>query len=137
MREIKFRVRDIDTKKIVAYEWIGEDDKWMHWLVSSNDGLLGIGAYPGNGPREQYTGLKDSKGVEIYEGDKLSINGGAKTVVSGGVEMRYGCWGFIAPWTGQNGKVLFVELKYYVNMDFCVTTVIGSIHDPEYAELAK
>jgi len=123
MREIKFRVRDIDTKKIVAYEWVGEDDKWMHWLVSSNDGLLGIGACPGNGPREQYTGIKASDGVEIYEGDVLKGKFGDTEAVKWSDAM---CGFFIVGqwWSGEFP-------------DWQGAAVIGTIHDPEYAELAK
>lgn len=59
MREIKFRV------------WNKADKKWMDGLaIGANNGHV-IGCSQGweNFALQQYTGLKDENGVEVFEGD--------------------------------------------------------------------
>lgn len=58
MREIKFRA------------WDGER---MHHLGMRLDGFTGVLSQFNNNTLMQYTGLKDKNGVEIYEGDIVTI----------------------------------------------------------------
>ena len=66
MREIKFRA------------YCGFDKTWHYWDVY---GEYPQGIYGGLSEPQQYTGLKDKNGVEIYEGDYLWSKGSHRGIV--------------------------------------------------------
>lgn len=111
MKELKFRVWDIDCCRFEHFE-IGENDDCygMFRAVANKFGSV----------VEQYTGLKDRNGKEVYEGD-IATNGPLTGVVEYKVD-DFCAW---TVRTTANGTVL-------LNGSW---TVIGNIH--ENPELLK
>lgn len=68
----------------------------------------------------QYTGLKDKKGVEIYEGDIMDSNDSGHMVIKGMVAFRKGRF-VLGQTEGREDELMDV-------VD-CGYTVIGNIHD--------
>lgn len=108
-REIKFRALDIDCHRFEYFE-IGENNDCY--------GMFRVAANKFGSVIEQYTGLKDKNGKEIYEGDivKAKIQGlwetGPNTICEGK-----------ATW---NLEVIYDEIRY---MD--VFHILGSKNAPD------
>lgn len=118
-REIKFRAWDKKQKKMLYGVSIGTIKVWdenapfiSHEFSYSEDCIF-----------EQYTGLKDKNGKEIYEGDILEDDyDQAVGMVKYGIH-NCGCchsvYGFST--VDQNGEI--------VNMRLVGAEVVGNIHD--------
>ena len=137
MRELKFRIWVKDEERyydesgeesflivpngIVLYisEEYEEDGEWFTDKTSATDDVV----------VEQYTGLKDKNGKEIYEGDRIKIEG-SDTIYT--VEYGRGVW--VARFGDESGDNIC--LFHYVRKDMVLyAEVIGNIH--ENPELLK
>jgi uncharacterized phage protein (TIGR01671 family) len=86
-RQIKFRVWckvqnkfEYDWQKVISSSYNYRDEKYPNGIDVTNDELLAV---------QQFTGLTDKNGEEIYEGDVVKTN-----CLKGEVVFRSGSWLF-------------------------------------------
>jgi hypothetical protein len=106
MREIKFRAWDIDMQIMIQ----PEDGDFIKWHAMSNWRQCLI--------VEQFTGLLDKNGIEIYEGDVLRCGIGKKTVV---YSDDIGCFEAVGKTSART--------VYGYTTDKTGVEIIGTIHD--------
>jgi uncharacterized phage protein (TIGR01671 family) len=129
-REIKFRAWDKKENEFIysgiEFEWrlLGEPGRYGKYNEGGSDsiGFLNI---PDRFIIEQYTGLKDKNGKEIYEGDYLDDNEFGRLRV----EWFNGWWGVYH--VDENGHMSGDDLECYCeDREIC-----GNIHEtPNYQD---
>jgi len=119
MREIKFRAWDTKIKKLFFVERMSFRTNHDVFRVWDNDRLEEFHIInPDDCILEQYTGLKDIKGKEIYEGDKWKRDG-----FIGIVAFDFGHWIFLQ----SNDSEVISYPSFFSNAD--MGEIIGNIHE--------
>lgn len=111
-RDIKFRYYDDELKQFITWDMMitpGEIDTPIRALSEED--------------YEQYTGLKDFNGVEIYEGDILSplLDSNLKFVI----EFKHGA--FIGTSVNEDAVIKDASLRYLLVGKLSV--IIGNVHE--------
>lgn len=123
MREIKFRVWDTVAKCYVKEPILLDNFGQVYEVCDEKSNKRGtcLITHNPNVVKEQYTGLKDKNGKEIYEGDILHSKVGIDYVVSYSVDKgRYEMWSK----DGYGGGIADVQYIKEFNIE-----VIGNIHE--------
>lgn len=117
-REIKFRMVYQTTGEIIGYTDV------YKLLRNGNDELPDYGKAILHGVSfDQYTGLKDKNGKEIYDGDRIKIEGSDTVYI-----VRYGRGVWVARFGDEPGNNIC--LYHYVRKDKVLyAEVIGNIHE--------
>lgn len=112
MRDIKFRAWDkVEKKMIYPPQLDCEEPLLSYWINSEGSGFV----------VEQFTGLHDKNGKEIYEGDIVQFIHYTFGKVKGYIEFIAGAFQFYAYENSISSGIL--------NSIACTCEIIGNIHE--------
>lgn len=126
MREIKFRIRNF-KEVCVCHIWADPENVFIRasdgkafYFDGFANSLLEYDA-PENISIEQYTGLKDKNGKEIYEGDVFKWN-----------DILYMVSFYDFSWSLYPVKETFMDVPiHFSNLNIEFMEIIGNIHENE------
>ena len=131
MREIKFRAWHIIDKKYIYFDFTniyGYEGEVCGVVLPNNENLLNYNSGFGiNGINkdlliEQFTGLHDKNGKDIYEGDICSVDGGENIY-----EIIFYMGGFMGAVLPRKIRIYHIGDSLFNNIE-----IIGDIHqNPE------
>lgn len=118
MRNLKFRHFDKRLNDFLIFELLSVGVGWFSEMESFDKDRA-------DSPIEQFTGLTDKNGNEIYEGDLVKKDD-SKFVKAGVVSFIHGCW-MVASKSGEH----YFNLHWHLSQ----VKIIGNIHQhPELLE---
>lgn len=128
MIPLKFRVWDTVSKK---YLWPWPDGFSLFGEVTCFDCVGQQMAEMGRGGllwlddivTEQFTGLKDKNGKDIYENDLVIANDIWAWRASKVITFQCGCFGV------KNGDGDFLDMHYFYDSTGCELEVVGNVHE--------
>lgn len=128
MRKIDYRYRHKDLDNWVGYTTFDDGSFSNSFWIDYTDG-------PEDMIIEQYTGLKDSKGVKIYEGDIVEVDNGLSGYVAFGKYLdsdeldRFGWHLCFEDFPDSQNE--YASLDFFIGGDYDISqyTVIGNIHE--------
>ena len=118
-REIKFRVWGKKEASFIKNCVLKADGSIARPIMKNDYDMSSLN--PNDFDINFYTGLKDSKGVDIYEGDIIEFALSLFESVKGSIEFDYGAF-YLKTDHEKYGNVLLA------NMNFDLVEVIGNIH---------
>lgn len=146
MREIKFRAQDFTKTWNYGYVAMGNESAVLFPKMKDGSVMIGIQIYVLPETVGQFTGLKDKKDKEIYEGDimytEFSDGSGGYSLI--GWNEREASFGMMDAYSYQSKQegYDFPEFKNYVLIAHLqkalICEVVGNIYDkPELMNVKK
>ena len=122
MRNIKVRARDVVTGEILTQLYMGQCIQWVNHERQNNIII------------EEWAGLADNNGSDIYEGDLLAWPENSDYVFK--VEFKLGCYVARCYHNGELSSVDYLNPTLIKRKNAkCPLEVIGNIHqNPELLE---